>query len=142
MPAQILLVEDHDLMRPSMREYLDREEGLEVVAAVENAADAREALRQTNGDLDLVLIDVALPGQSGIELLRDLRTDHPDLRCLMLSGHAEESYVRAAKEAGARGYVVKGKPDVYPRAVKAVLDGKIYTSDAVAAMWNRAEEAA
>lgn len=128
-------------MRLSMEEYLDQRDGLEVMACVEDAASALEMVNQANGDLDLALIDVALPGRSGIDLLQQLRTDHADLQCLMLSGHAEESYVRAAKEAGAQGYVVKGKPDEYPRAVKAVLAGETYTSDAVTAMWDRVGKA-
>jgi DNA-binding NarL/FixJ family response regulator len=138
---EIFLVEDHDLMRSSMQAYLGGEDDLEVVGAAESAEAAYDALNDLSEDdrlPDLVLIDVALPDASGIDLLQRLRNAHPDLHCLMLSGHAEESYVESSKSAGARGYVMKGEPDEYVRAVRAILDGDTYRSETVASMWDKA----
>jgi DNA-binding NarL/FixJ family response regulator len=141
MPSHIYIVEDQDLMRQSMRAYLDGADGLEVVGVAESAEEALDDLQGSDPAPDLVLIDVALPGVSGIELLRRLNDD-AGLSCLMLSGHAEQTYVEEAKAAGARGYVMKGEPEEYHRAVMAILDGGTYRSETVAAMWDRAAGAA
>jgi DNA-binding NarL/FixJ family response regulator len=137
--SRIYLVEDHDLMRSSMQAYLEGEDGLEVVGAAESAEAAFDALEgQDESELpDLVLIDVALPDASGIDLLKRLREVHPSLQCLMLSGHAEESYVEASRTAGASGYVMKGEPSEYVEAVRTILEGEMYRSETVATMWDR-----
>lgn len=134
MPSHIFLVEDQTLMRESMHAYLDAEDDLEVAGVAERGEDV---LDQINGTPpDLYLIDVALPGMSGIDVLRAIRRQHPDAACLMLSGHVEQAYVEAARDAGARGYVMKGKPDEYLRAIREILDGGMYRSETVAAMWD------
>jgi DNA-binding NarL/FixJ family response regulator len=134
MAATVFLVEDQTLMRESMHAYLDAEDDLEVAGVAERA---EEAIEMIGDDLpDLLLIDVALPGMSGIEMLRTVRAEHPEARCLMLSGHVEQAYVEAARDAGARGYVMKGKPDEYLRAIREILDGGTYRSETVASMWD------
>ncbi|MES3629410.1 MAG: response regulator transcription factor [Longimonas sp.] len=139
MEYTIYIVEDQDLMRSSMRTYLSSEDDFTVVGTAESG---EAALRDLNEDVeslpDIVLVDVALPGISGIELVQKLRAMHPGLTCLVLSGHAEESYVEAAHEAGARGYVMKGKPDEYIEAIRVTLKGESYRSEAVASMWDEA----
>jgi DNA-binding NarL/FixJ family response regulator len=139
MAATVFLVEDQTLMRESMHAYLDAEEDLDVVGVAEDAETALDALGDQ--DVDLVLIDVALPGMSGIDLLRELRERTPGSQCLMLSGHVEQSYIEAAKQAGARGYVMKGKPDEYLNAIRAILGGDTYRSETVASMWDEAPAA-
>jgi DNA-binding NarL/FixJ family response regulator len=136
MPSSIYLVEDQDILRSSLHMYVDNEDDLNVVGSAE---DAPTALEEIDAQVpDLVLIDVALPGMSGISLLNQLREDHPDLACLMLSGHSEDQYVQQAVDAGAQGYVRKGDPDEYLAAIEAVLDGSTYVSDAVEKQWRRA----
>lgn len=136
MPSTIYLVEDQDILRSSLHMYVDNEDDLNVVGSAE---DAPTALEEIDAQVpDLVLIDVALPGMSGISLLNQLREDHPDLACLMLSGHSEDQYVQQAVDAGAQGYVRKGDPDEYLAAIEAVLDGSTYVSDAVEKQWRRA----
>lgn len=136
MPFTIYLVEDQDILRSSLHMYVDNEDDLNVVGSAE---DAPTALEEIDAQVpDLVLIDVALPGMSGISLLNQLREDHPDLACLMLSGHSEDQYVQQAVNAGAQGYVRKGDPDEYLAAIEAVLDGSTYVSDAVEKQWRRA----
>ena len=136
MAASIFLVEDQTLMRESMHAYLNAEEDLDVVGVAEDAETALGALGDL--DADLVLVDVSLPGMSGIDLLRKLRERTPTSRCLMLSGHVEQSYIEAAKQAGARGYVMKGNPGEYLDAIRAILGGDTYRSDTVASMWDDA----
>jgi len=137
--SRIYLVEDHDLMRSSMQAYLEGEDDLEVVGAAESAETAFDVLESQDAMSlpDLVLIDVALPDASGIDLLKRLREVHPTLQCLMLSGHAEESYVEASRAAGANGYVIKGEPAEYVEAVRSILGGDEYRSETVATMWDR-----
>lgn len=139
MAATVFLVEDQTLMRESMHAYLNAEDDLDVIGVAEDAETALDALKDIAPDL--VLIDVALPGMSGIELLRTLREQAPDAQCLMLSGHVEQTYIEAAKRAGARGYVMKGKPDEYLDAIHAILAGGTYRSDTVASMWDDAPSA-
>lgn len=120
-----------------MQAYLEAEDDLHVVGTAARGEDALDAL--LGADLpDLILIDVSLPGINGIEVLRQLRAQHPDATCLMLSGHVEEAYVTAANDAGARGYVMKGQPDEYLTAIRTILDGNTYRSDTVAALWDAA----
>ena len=136
MAATVFLVEDQTLMRESMHAYLNAEDDLHVIGVAEDAESAIDALEDLAPDL--VLIDVSLPGMSGIELLRTLREQSPKPQCLMLSGHVEQTYIEAARQAGARGYVMKGKPDEYLDAIHAILAGGTYRSDTVASMWDDA----
>lgn len=140
MAHTIYLVEDQDLMRSSMRTYLSSEDDFSVVGAADSGEAAIHDLVDS-GEVppDVVLVDVALPGMSGIDLVAQLRKAHPSLACLILSGHAEEAYVEAAHQAGAKGYVMKGKPDEYIRAIRAILAGESYRSETVASMWDNAQ---
>lgn len=140
MAHTIYLVEDQDLMRSSMRTYLSAEDDFDVIGTADSGEAAIHDLVESGQALpDVVLVDVALPGMSGIDLVGQLREAHPSLACLILSGHAEESYVEAAHQAGAKGYVMKGKPDEYIRAIRATLAGESYRSETVASMWDNAQ---
>ena len=141
MASSIYLIEDQDLMRDSMQAYLSAEDDFEVVGVASDGEEALDALLGTSPP-DLILIDVSLPGISGIDVLKRLRDTHPSAACLMLSGHVEEAYVEAAKAAGARGYVMKGRPDEYLTAIRTILDGETYRSDTVGALWDRDPSAA
>jgi len=143
MTHTIYLVEDQDLMRSSMRTYLSSEEDFQVVGTADSGEAAINDLieERTNPMPDVALVDVALPGMSGIELVRKLRESHPALSCLILSGHAEEAYVEAAYDAGAQGYVMKGRPDEYIRAIRSILEGNSYRSETVASIWDNAQAA-
>ena len=81
------------------------------------------------------------PGMSGIELLQKLRATYPNLACLMLSGHAEETYVEAARAAGAQGYLMKGQPDEYIDAIREIIAGNPYRSATVASVWDATDPA-
>ena len=75
-----------------------------------------------------MLIDLSLPGMDGIELMRELRSRYPDLRCAILSGHRSKVYAHRALAAGARGYVLKGDPIEIEAALNAILSGERYVS--------------
>lgn len=123
---RIYLVDDHAILRMALREKLEREADLTVCG---EAISAEEALGEVTAvEPDLVLIDVSLPGMSGIELARRLRKQHPELPLAMLSGHRERSHVEQALAAGAQGYIVKGRSQELPGAVRQLAQGERYVS--------------
>jgi len=122
MSHRICIVEDHPLMRTVMQEFVDDHPDMEVVSTVESGEQAVEALEQTTECRpDVLLVDVALPGMSGIELVRRVTDRWPNIRCIMLSGHVPTSYVERAFAAGAVGYLPKGQPEDVVTAIRRVL---------------------
>jgi len=131
-PIRVLIVDDHAILRAGVREMLADEEDLQVVG---EAGSAEEALQLINAgtEVDVVILDVTLPGQSGIELLKTLRRDRPDLQILVLSMHPERSFAVRLMRAGANGYVPKMiVPEELVRAVRAVGSGRRYITPIVA----------
>jgi len=122
----VFIVDDHAIVRELLSDFLNDLDGIAVCGT---AASGEEALRVLpEAECELALIDVSMPGMSGIELVRQLYAARPALPCLMLSGHAEEIYVRASLEAGALGYVMKGDPDALREAIGQALRGETYLS--------------
>ncbi|MBX3012271.1 MAG: response regulator transcription factor [Caldilineaceae bacterium] len=129
MATKLYIVEDHPLMQRMLRERIDRLPNLQVIGV---AATAEEALTQlATLEVDLVLVDVSLPGMNGIDLVRALLLQRPGLLCLMLSGHQESSYVQRALAAGARGYLAKGNPPELGEAIPQILQGGTYLSSSL-----------
>ena len=129
MPHGLYIVEDHEIMRTSLRLFLEREDDLAVMGMAATAEAALDALRAAEVLPDLILSDVSLPAMSGIDFVRTLRETHSEARCLVVSGYAEQVYVTRALEAGAAGYAMKGDPDRILRAVRTVLAGEEYLSE-------------
>jgi DNA-binding NarL/FixJ family response regulator len=125
MPRKItvLLVDDHALVRRGFRRMLEDDPEISVVA---EASDGPEAVRLALDLLPQVIVmDCALPEFNGIEATRRIRKDFPAVEILMLSMHSEETLVRQALDAGARGYVLKNAMDLdLIAAVKTVAAGK------------------
>jgi DNA-binding NarL/FixJ family response regulator len=129
---RVLIVDDHALLRAGVREMLSGEDDLQVVG---EAGSAEEALEQLNSgqEVDVVVLDITLPGQSGIELLQQLRRDRPELAILVLSMHPERSFAVRLMRAGANGYVPKMiVPEELVKAVRAVGSGHRYITPVVA----------
>jgi DNA-binding NarL/FixJ family response regulator len=125
--TRLLVVEDNAILASTLVRFL-RDQGDLTIVGVATTAEA--ALKQLETlVVDLVLVDVALPAMSGIDLVAIVHKRYPELPCLMLSGHNEIDYVRRALAAGAKGYVVKSSPLTILAAVKRVLAGEIYLSD-------------
>ena len=133
--TRILLADDHAVVRRGLRLVLDAEPDLQVVA---EAADGLEALALAlRADVQLAILDVAMPGLTGLQVARELRARRPDLRSLLLSMHDSEQYLFEALRAGASGYVLKadadhtlieacratmrGEPFLYPNGVSALM---------------------
>jgi DNA-binding NarL/FixJ family response regulator len=107
--ARILLADDHALVRHGLRMVLEEQPDLEVTA---EAGDGIEAVRAgVEEDVDLAILDIAMPRMTGLHAARELQRRRPDLRVLMLSMHDNERYLREALKAGACGYVVKAVAD-------------------------------
>jgi DNA-binding NarL/FixJ family response regulator len=129
-PLRISIVEDHPVLREVLQEYIGRLHGVEVGQVW---ASAEAVLEELDGSLpDLMLIDLSLPRMNGIDLIRELRTRRPELRCAILSGHRSPVYVRQALEVGAEGYLLKGDPMEIERGIEAIVAGKRYVSPELA----------
>ncbi|HYA44955.1 MAG TPA: response regulator transcription factor [Acidimicrobiales bacterium] len=105
MGIRIFLLDDHEIVRRGLRELFEAQEDLEVVGEASNAEEAMTRIPPTRPDV--AILDVRLPGTSGIEVCRDLRTAVPGLRCLMLTSFADDEALFSAILAGASGYVLK-----------------------------------
>lgn len=130
-PTKVLLVDDHAIVREGYRRLLEDEASISVVGEAGNAAQAYEQARSL--EPDVVVMDIALPGVSGIEATRRMLREQPPLRILMFSMYDDAIYARRALEAGALGYLSKASaPEVLVRAIYAVSRGERYVSPDVA----------
>jgi two-component system response regulator NreC len=122
---RVLLVDDHAVVRSGLRHVLDLEEGIEVVG---EAGDAQHAVFETRATKpDVIVMDVVMPGRSGIETIPDVLKDAPDAKVLMLSMQDDPHYVREAFAAGASGYILKEAADTdLVSAVREVAAGGSY----------------
>jgi DNA-binding NarL/FixJ family response regulator len=134
---QIFIIEDHLIMRETLSYLIKREPGLEVCGTAETGEAALQQLAAV--EADLVLLDLKLPGMSGFDLMQALHVRQPDLPCLILSGYSEGYYVRRAFSVGARGYVLKGKPEEILEAIQVVGSGGTYLSAALQAKLSGAD---
>ena len=124
---RVAIVDDHEIVRAGLREMLADELG---IAIAFEAASGEEALaRLQDTACDVLMLDLALPGQSGVDVLRILRQRHPDLRVLVLTGYPEERYALAMIRHGADGYLCKecGRDELL-NAVRTVALGRRYLS--------------
>ena len=135
LKTHILLADDHTVVRRGLRLVLDAEPDLEVVAEVDDGAQA--VARALDSDVDLAVLDITMPRLTGLQAARELSQRRPELRTLILSMHDSEQYLFEALRAGASGYVLKsvadrdlieacratmrGEPFLYPGAVRALI---------------------
>jgi DNA-binding NarL/FixJ family response regulator len=126
----VFLVDDHPLVREWLTNLINQQPDLEVCGEAENVADALRGIAATKPDL--AVIDITLNAASGLELLKDIRIQHPLVPPLVLSMHEEELYAERAMRAGARGYVRKRETSKnILAAMRCVLEGGIYISQKV-----------
>jgi len=109
LKTRILLADDHTIVRQGLRFIIDAEPDLEVVA---EASNGHEALtRAMKDDIDLAILDIAMPTMTGLQAARELARRRPDLKMLILSMHDDEGYLFEALKAGTAGYVLKSVAD-------------------------------
>jgi len=124
---RILIVEDHPVFRDGLAQLIDQTESLSVCGKASDAAQALKLFAASRPDL--VLVDISLPGKSGLELIKDLNTLHPETPILVISMHEESLYAERTLRAGGRGYIMKHEtPENMLRAIRQVLDGQMYIS--------------
>ena len=128
---RFLIADDHAVVRRGLREILEEE-----IPGAEfgEAADTREALEQIRKhDWDVVVLDITMPGGSGLDVLRDSKGIRPNLAVLVLSMHPEDQYAVRALKAGAAGYLTKeSAPEELVTAISTILAGRKYVSASLA----------
>lgn len=132
MSVRVLIVDDHAVVRAGLRLLIDAEDDLETVAEAGNVRDAVFAARSAKPDL--VLMDMVMPGGSGLEGIPKLLHEHPDVKVLVLSMQDDPAYVREAFAVGAVGYVLKEAADAeVVQAIREVAGGGRYVHPALGA---------
>ncbi len=127
----VLIADDHAILRAGLRQVLSETEDIHVIAEASTANDAIKLCR--THPADVMLLDITLPDRSGIEALQYIKKDNPQISVLMLSMHREDQYALRALKAGASGYLCKqSASDELVDAIRLVAKGKKYISEAVA----------
>jgi DNA-binding NarL/FixJ family response regulator len=127
---RILLVEDHETVRQALKLLIDREADLEVIGEASDGAQAIE--RAAFAELDVVVIDISMPGVSGVVATRKLTELRPGLPVVALTRHADQTFLEELLRAGASAYVLKQSPHAeLLRAIRAVAAGQQYIDPAL-----------
>jgi len=127
---QILLIDEHSLVRRGLRSLIEQESDLRVCAEAENASEGLEKIGSDRPDL--VILDFSLKGVGGAELIRAIRQARPESAVLVVSSLDERLYAERSLRAGALGYVMKDARDaVFLEAIRRVLEGRIFVSPAL-----------
>jgi DNA-binding NarL/FixJ family response regulator len=127
---RILIADDHPIVRTGLRQLLDAESDMQVV---DEACDGLEALEKVRVHLpDVLLLDIAMPRLSGLEVAQMLNAGGTEAKIVILSMYEKEAYARQALEAGALGYILKGGPsEEILAAVRAVAKGRYFLSSSI-----------
>ncbi len=129
--SQILIVDDHPLVRERLAEIINHEKDLVVCGEAEDRHEALEIISKRRPDL--VLVDLTLKSSDGLELIRDVHSRRPSLAMLVVSMHDESLYAERVLRAGARGYITKQEATRHVlQAIRRVLGGDIYLHERIA----------
>ena len=124
---QVAIVDDHQIVRTGFRELLSEDSKIRIAFEASSGDEALDKLR--TAQCDVLLLDISLPGKSGVDVLRTVRQRHPDIKVLILSGFPEESYALAMIRNGANGYLCKDcDREELLRAIHMVSTGRRYVS--------------
>jgi two-component system invasion response regulator UvrY len=128
---RIAIVDDHAMVRAGLRQFFADQPDFSVVAEAANGREALDIVRR--GEVDVVVMDIAMPDQSGVDALAAIRARAPDLPVLILSGYPEEHYATTMLRQGASGYLNKDcDPDEIVKAIRTVCRGRKYITAGVA----------
>ncbi len=105
--VKIFIVDDHEIIREGLKKILKEEEDLLVVGEAQNGAEVLEQMQSVDFECDVMLLDMNMPGKSGIELLTDIKNMKPQIHILVLSIHPEDKFALRTLKAGASGYLCK-----------------------------------
>src|SRR5947208_13444086 len=128
---RIAIIDDHAIVRAGLRQYFSEQVDLSVVAEASNGREAIDIVRK--GQVDVLVMDLSMPDQSGVDALAAIKARAPDLPVLILSGYPEEHYATSLLRQGAAGYLSKDcDPDEIARAIRTVSQGRKYITAGVA----------
>ena len=131
MTTRILVADDHAIVREGLRRILAADPAFAVTGEASDANEVMAAVRA--GGFEVLLLDLSMPGRSGIELVKRVKEDRPELRVLVLSMHAEQQYAVRAIRAGASGYLTKDTASTQlTAAIHKVASGGLFITPAVA----------
>jgi len=134
---KVMLVDDHLIVRQGLRQGLADAQGLAVVADAADGVQAMDLIRQRMDDalkgLDVVMLDIAMPGRDGLAVLKQIKTEYPTLPVLMLSTYPDKQFAVRCLRAGAAGYLNKSAdPDEMVMALRKAAGGGVYLTASVA----------
>jgi DNA-binding NarL/FixJ family response regulator len=127
----ILIADDHTIMREGLKRILENQEDFVVVGEATNGFEAMDWVRK--GGFEVLLLDLSMPGKSGVELIKQIKVEAPKLPILVLTMHEEEQYAVRTIRAGASGYLTKeSAATLLVDAIRRVAAGRLYISPSVA----------
>lgn len=122
-PIRILIVDDHPVVRQGLRSLLAGHSDLAIIGEAEDGAEVLPFL--SKHPIDVILLDIQMKGQSGIEVARRVRAVYPDIKIIVLTTYDDESLLREAMEAGVHGYLLKSiSHETLPDSIRAVMQGQ------------------
>ena len=128
MMSKILVADDHQLIREGFKNVINNEVDMEVVGEAENSAEVIEFLHSNS--CDVVVLDITMPGRSGLDILKEIHEINSDIKVLILSMHPEDRFALRAVKSGADGYITKERaPKEIVSAIRKVKNGGKYISD-------------
>ena len=128
---KIIIADDHAFMREGIKKTIQDEIDMQVIGEASNANEALAIMKDS--DADIAIIDISMPGKSGLDILKDLKAMKKKFKVLILSMHPEDRFAIRALKAGAVGYLTKeSAPDELVKAIRTVLTGRKYVSKALA----------
>jgi len=132
-PIRIVLADDHTIIRSGLRLLLDQQSDFQVVGEASDGREAVELISKLHPEV--AVLDIGMPQLNGIEATRQIASQEPDTKVVILSMHADEGYVLRALKAGARAYILKNSAEAdLIRAVRTVADGKSFFSPVISKM--------
>jgi two-component system invasion response regulator UvrY len=127
----VLIADDHSLIREGFKKILSRETDIKIIGEASNAHEVMDVLKDHH--CNIIVLDITMPGKSGLEILEDIKIQYPHISVMILSMHSEEHYALRALKAGAKGYLTKeGAPNELINAIRKIDSGRMYLSQDVA----------
>jgi two-component system invasion response regulator UvrY len=128
---KVLVADDHPVVREGLKQILSEAQDIKVTAEAEDGHEILDKVR--NQEFDVIVLDITMPGMMGLDVLKQLKSEKPELPVLILSMHPEEQYAIRVLRAGASGYLTKGSaPDKLTEAIRKLYRGGRYVSSSLA----------
>jgi len=129
--VKILVADDHAIVRAGIKQILT---SINDISIIDEASEGSEVLKKASSEYyDIIVLDISLPDMNGLDILKKLKVEQPDLHVLILSIHSEEQYAVRVLKAGASGYLTKASaPEELIKAIMKIVGGEKYVSEALA----------